>query len=62
MQTAMDFETVPTSFPLADADQDGDAEGQVDIIEALFDALTSGERFQLVERRGEFHLVDVDVL
>jgi hypothetical protein len=58
MQTAMDLETVTTPFPLTANDPDGDAEGPVDIMVALFEALTSGERFLLVEGSGELHLVD----
>jgi hypothetical protein len=51
------LEHVHAPHLIARAQQNVATRGSADILEALMEALTSGERYRLIERDGEFHLI-----
>jgi len=57
MPTSASLEDVHAPQLIARAQQGGALRAPADILEALMEALTSGERYRLIERDGELHLI-----
>jgi hypothetical protein len=58
MTPATDTIRLPSKRPSMRSAREDAATAPVDILEALVEALTTGERYRFVERDGELHIVE----
>jgi hypothetical protein len=58
MQTSADVQRATASHLIVGPSRGPATDGRTDIFGALMDALTTGERYLLVELGGELHLVE----